>query len=252
MTQTICPGQDTRYWRPDDVFEVACSECGYGVEFFKDDAARRCKGCGKKIQNPKLNLGCAQWCEHAKECLGYDPKEKLAQADGAQESLIDQLIKEMKLKFGQDQKRISHALSVLDYAQRILAQESLADPKVVLSAAVLHDIGIQEAEKKHGSSAGRFQEKEGPAIADRIMKKMNLDELTRDHVCRIVANHHSAKDIDTIEFRIIWDSDWLVNIADVYPDADHDKLIRLIDRIFRTETGRQLAERIYLGQPSQP
>lgn len=31
----ICPGQDTRYWGPDDVSEVACATCGYSVEFFK-------------------------------------------------------------------------------------------------------------------------------------------------------------------------------------------------------------------------
>ena len=73
MNKTMCPGQDTRYWRPDDIFNVACSTCGKEVEFFKDDAQRRCGKCGTVIQNPRLSTGCAEWCEHAKECLGYDP-----------------------------------------------------------------------------------------------------------------------------------------------------------------------------------
>ena len=75
MKQVLCPGQDTRYWRAGDIFEVPCGGCGSAVEFFKDDAARRCRACGRRVENPKLRLGCAQWCEHAKECLGFDPVE---------------------------------------------------------------------------------------------------------------------------------------------------------------------------------
>jgi len=73
MTRAQCPGQDTRYWRPGDIFNVTCAACGKDVEFFKDDAKRRCGTCGAEIRNPRLSAGCAGWCEHAKECLGYDP-----------------------------------------------------------------------------------------------------------------------------------------------------------------------------------
>jgi len=83
---TMCPGQDTAFWRPSDIFEVPCSQCGYELEFFKDDVSRRCTRCGGQEPNPKLILGCAQWCEHAKECLGwatYDSKEVLIAKGGA-------------------------------------------------------------------------------------------------------------------------------------------------------------------------
>ncbi|MHC4599829.1 MAG: HD domain-containing protein, partial [Planctomycetota bacterium] len=69
----LCPGQDTRFWRPEDIFELDCGACGHAIEFFKDDVYRRCSACGRRVENPKFNLGCAQWCEHAKDCLGYDP-----------------------------------------------------------------------------------------------------------------------------------------------------------------------------------
>ena len=59
--------------------------------------------------------------------------------------------------FGNDQRRIDHALAVLGHAEAILATEPAADAEVVTAAAILHDIGIQEAERKHGSSAGRWQ-----------------------------------------------------------------------------------------------
>ncbi|MBN2159160.1 MAG: hypothetical protein JW807_07175 [Spirochaetes bacterium] len=83
MNRTMCPGQDTRYWRPGDIFNVTCGSCGTSVEFFKDDASRRCPGCGIRVRNPRLTMGCAAWCRHARECLGYDPKEKKNESDGA-------------------------------------------------------------------------------------------------------------------------------------------------------------------------
>ncbi|MBI5522306.1 MAG: HD domain-containing protein [Desulfarculus sp.] len=240
MGNTMCPGQDTAFWKPGDIFEVPCSHCGQEMEFFKDDASRRCTGCGARVQNPKLNLGCAQWCEHAKECLGYDPKEVM-QAEGEETPLVDRLVEAMKRTFGNDQRRITHALTVLERAKEIMRAEKGADPKVVLAAAVLHDIGIQEAERKHGSNAGRWQEIEGPPIAEPIMKDLGLDEETRDHVGRIIANHHSARGIDTLEFRILWDADWLVNIPEEYPGHTPEKLTALIHKVFKTKSGRKLA-----------
>jgi hypothetical protein len=246
MNKQLCPGQDTRFWRPGDIFEVVCGACGFEIEFFKDEASRRCPKCGVRVRNPKLAMGCAQWCEHAKECLGFDPKQALEESTG-DASLIDKLIAAMKLTFGSDQKRISHALLVLEAAQDILRGET-AEPRVVLAAAVLHDIGIQEAEKKHGSNAGVYQEIEGPAIAEPIMLDVKLDRETIDHVLKIIANHHSARDIDTIEFRILWDADWLINLKDEHPDLEGEALAKKIEKIFKTATGKKMAYERFVNQ----
>ena len=77
MPNQNCPGQDTRYWKPEDVFEVPCSHCGKPVEFFRDDLKRRCPHCSQSNLNPRNNLACAAWCKAAAECLaelGRDPK----------------------------------------------------------------------------------------------------------------------------------------------------------------------------------
>jgi len=74
MTQIKCPGQDTMFWKPGDIFEHVCPECQAKIEFFKDDARRRCPGCGHVFPNPKLNLGCAKWCQFADKCLGLNPE----------------------------------------------------------------------------------------------------------------------------------------------------------------------------------
>ncbi len=245
MSRAMCPGQDTRFWKPCDVFEVICSRCGYGVEFFKDDAARRCTKCGQRVQNPKLSLGCAQWCEHAKECLGFDPKA-VPPVNIEEASLADRLIEAMKSVFGGDQKRITHALQVFECAQEILRKDGADNPKVVIAAAILHDIGIQEAERRHGSTAGNYQELEGPPIARKILEDMDFEEPVIEHVCRIIANHHSARDIDTREFRIVWDADWLVNLGDDFKDWSKEKKKGIIDKAFKTQAGKEKADQLFV------
>lgn len=70
MAEHKCPGQDLRYWKPEDIFETLCSHCGQAIEFFKDDLKRSCPSCGKQALNPKNDLSCAEWCKSAKQCLG--------------------------------------------------------------------------------------------------------------------------------------------------------------------------------------
>jgi len=65
-----CPGQDTRYWKPSDIYDVLCPACEEPVEFFKTDIVRRCGNCGYAFKNPRLDLGCAAWCPAASECVG--------------------------------------------------------------------------------------------------------------------------------------------------------------------------------------
>jgi hypothetical protein len=157
-----------------------------------------------------------------------------------------EIIEAMKTVFGPDARRIEHALKVLDFAEALLAREP-GCREVVVAAAILHDIGIRQAELKHGSAAGGYQEIEGPPIAREILEKLEFEEAVIDHVCRIIANHHSARDIDTPEFRILWDADWLVNIPDEHPHAARPELERLIGRVFRTAAGRDMARSRYLG-----
>ena len=152
----------------------------------------------------------------------------------------DLLIAQMKSIFGSDENRINHALRVLSYAEQILRAEG-GDTLVVQAAAILHDIGIVQAQRKHGSSAERYQEIEGPPIAEEILQDLDFDPQSIDHVCRIIANHHSARDIDTLEFRIIWDADWIVNIPEEWPSKTPQQIHDSIEKTFRTSTGRALA-----------
>ena len=63
-----CPGSDRSSWTPEDIYEVACERCGAAVEFFKDDARRRCPSCGAVSTNPKREAACTDWCTAAENC----------------------------------------------------------------------------------------------------------------------------------------------------------------------------------------
>ena len=233
-----CPGQDQRFWKPEDIFEVQCPGCGGTVEFFKDEPKLKCRKCKQMVVNPKIDLGCAEWCQYAEQCLGVNAIKSL-------KVIREKLISRMKNVFGDDRKRIEHALAVLDYAEQIQNVEG-GDPLIVRAAAILHDIGTHEAERKYGSSAGKYQEIEGPPIAKEILKRYDISAEAIEHICRIIANHHSAKDIDTIEFRILWDADWLVNIPTEFAYASNEKLQEIIDKTFKTDEGRRIAAELFV------
>ncbi len=70
MSNIKCPGQDQRYWKPEDIFIVLCPHCEAEIEFWKDEPVRPCPECEKKVRNPRIDLGCAEWCKYAKDCVG--------------------------------------------------------------------------------------------------------------------------------------------------------------------------------------
>ena len=155
------------------------------------------------------------------------------------------LIREMENYFGEDTKRINHAHKVTAYAERLMEREG-GDYQVVIGAAVLHDIGIHQAEKKYGSSSGKYQEIEGPPIARQILTGLKFGQSQIEEICQIIAHHHSPGKINTRNFKIIYDADWLVNLKDEYDIQDRDKLGNIIERVFLTESGRSLARETYL------
>ncbi|MDD4484651.1 MAG: HD domain-containing protein [Methanoregula sp.] len=156
------------------------------------------------------------------------------------------IMNDMIRYFHNDVRRINHALKVYDFA-RLIAHESGIDKEtrlVIKIAALLHDIGIKEAERKYHSSASRYQEEEGPAVARTILEQYHLDEKLVDRVCYIIGNHHTYTKIDGIDFQILVEADFIVNI---YEDEMKPEVIQSIKKkIFKTEAGTRLLEGMYL------
>ena len=239
-----CPGQDTQYWQPGAIFEVKCPKCEQTVEFFKDDTSRKCGHCGHRFVNPSMDFGCASYCQFAEQCIGNLPPEMLAQKA---DLLKDRVAIEMKRYFKSDFKRIGHATRVARYAEKIGKFEG-GNLAVILAAAYLHDIGILEAEKKHHSTAAKYQEMEGPAIARAILVKLGAQTELIEEVCDIVGHHHHPRAGDSKNFKVVYDADLIENLDEKHKNSppDPDKLAAKIDDIFLTPTGRDTAKEVLL------
>ncbi|MBU0572901.1 MAG: HD domain-containing protein [Candidatus Margulisbacteria bacterium] len=154
------------------------------------------------------------------------------------------LLGSMSKYFGEDKKRIDHARKVLAYAEQIMEQEG-GDREVVVAAAILHDIGIQAAEKKYNSTAGKYQQIEGPPIAEEILRQYSFPREKISEVLQIIGHHHSGG-IYSINFEILWDADWLVNLPEEIDLKDKVRLKKFVDKIFKTPTGKMMAAEMYL------
>jgi len=157
-------------------------------------------------------------------------------------SIIDKMVS----FYETDVNRINHALKVYAFASCIARKEILTENEtfIVDIAAILHDIGIKEAEKKYNSSGGHYQEIEGPAIARNLLAEENLDPETLERICYIIGNHHSYQKIDGLDFQIVVESDFLVNIYE--DDISGDSIERIRLNYFKTQTGISMLERIYM------
>jgi hypothetical protein len=134
MEQMKCPGQDTRFWKPGDIFVAECPKCGAEIEFFKDDTRRRCAWCGHMFYNPKIELGCAEWCQYAEKCV-----PDLVKAKKAAQTFKELLSEMVKSHLEGDPAAWDRTAKGMQYAQELLKAEG-GDPKVVLAAVLLHRV----------------------------------------------------------------------------------------------------------------
>lgn len=154
--------------------------------------------------------------------------------------MYERVRKEMERFFGEDARRIGHALEVASRALAIQAAEG-GDRDVVAMASLLHDVGIKPAEKRYGSSAGHYQELLGPPVAEEILGKLGVAEEKIAAVKELIAHHHTPGKIATKEFACLWDSDFIVNLREVAQGMGMDKIRTLIDGKLLTGEGKRIA-----------
>lgn len=159
--------------------------------------------------------------------------------------ITGRLIDEMTAYDTGDPRRIHHFLKVYGFARAIGELEGLdRDTQRILEiAALTHDIGIKLSESKYGSTAGGYQQIEGPPEAQRLLARLGVDEAVIDRVCWLIAHHHTYTDIQGMDYQILVEADFLVNM---YEDDMPAESIRSIhDKIFRTGSGKKLLRTIY-------
>ena len=145
-----------------------------------------------------------------------------------------------------DPKRVQHFLKVYEFARLIGEAEEL--PKdtltVLKTAAIVHDIGIKVSEQKYDSSAGKYQEQEGPAIAEPMLRACGYEEEMIDRVLFLIAHHHTYNQIDGIDYQILVEADFLVNLFE--DNSNRQVAENVKENIFRTKTGLWYLEKMFL------
>ena len=240
QTPFECPGSKS-IRQPQPEF-IKCPFCAYEVEIWTDEIKAICPKCKKTVLRD-AQASCLEWCKYAKECVGDDTYNKFMQNRTG--VFKNELLKELENYFGKDTKRINHAKKVMGYAEELLKCEK-ADLHIVIPASILHDVGIKIAEEKYGSAAGNLQEKEGPEIARKMLLKVGFNKEAIEEICEIIAHHHTPGKINTQNFKVLYDADWLVNLKDEVDANDKTKLKQMMDKVFLTNTGKKLAQEIYL------
>ncbi|EKD37543.1 MAG: hypothetical protein ACD_75C01094G0007 [uncultured bacterium] len=174
-----CPGQDMKYWKESAIFDVNCPKCGTSVEFYKDDTSRKCGNCGHRFVNPKMDFGCAAYCQYAEQCLGALPEE----FTGGRDNLLkDKVAVEMKRYFKSDFRSIRQATNTAQHAEKIGKAEGGGNIAIILCAAYLYGTGPTAAREilhKVGASEQMIeeicllidqqQEQENPSLAAQIL-----------------------------------------------------------------------------------
>ena len=144
---------------------------------------------------------------------------------------VAKVMQKMVEYFHGDAKRIQHAIKVHSFSRNIaLLSDLKMDKLTVLEiTALLHDIGIHECERKYNSTAGHYQEIEGPHIARSLLNGIALEQDDIDRITYLIGHHHSYHLVDGIDFQILIEADFLVNLYD--DKADEEGILQIRENI---------------------
>ena len=145
-----------------------------------------------------------------------------------------------------DPERIQHFIKVHDFAATIGALEGLDEETMFLleTIAIVHDIGIHKAEEQYGSSVGKYQEMEGPDEAEKLLR--SLGGYTEEQIARVkyvVGHHHTYTNIDGMDYQILVEADFLVNLYENH--SKYASVLSVENRIFKTKAGLRLLENMF-------
>jgi hypothetical protein len=219
-----CPGQNTMFWKPGDIFEVSCPNCGKPVEFWRDDARRTC-ACGHRFLNPKRDIGCLEWCKYAEKCM-----PDMFKGENLRAFYRDRLLAAAKKVLKPDDTVVEQALEVLDLAEELVSAEG-GEPKAVIAATLLSEL-------LRVSPGGQDDQ---TALARKILVELGTEAEVVDKVCRLIQGVPPGDEPGNVNLRILEDARTVIRLGERRALLEKSALERLIDLKLTTEAGRRLA-----------
>ncbi len=161
--------------------------------------------------------------------------------------MTEKIISAMIDYYKGDPRRINHFMKVYAFAKNIGMEEGLDSrtQNILETAAVVHDIGIKLSEEKYNSSSGKYQEIEGPGEAEKLLKNLGVEDDVIERVSYLVGHHHTYGNINDMDYQILVEADFIVNI---YEDNEsRDAVMNIKNKIFKTKTGKKYIDEMFLS-----
>lgn len=155
-------------------------------------------------------------------------------------SVIAAITKNMITYPGSTRHDIAHLLKVWAYAKTIGELEGLdAKTQLILEiAALTHDIACPLCRQKYGSAAAALQEKEGAPLVRALLEDFSLEKDVVDRVAFLVAHHHTLNMIDSPDYQILIEADYLVNADENRYSSE--SILTFHSEHFKTQFGKDM------------
>ena len=147
--------------------------------------------------------------------------------------MLNQLHLAMLELYKGDAKRIQHFCKVHSYAKLIAECEKVDKQTLFIleAAALTHDIGIHLCEEKYGDCSGKLQE------------KLGFEKQVSERVQYLIAHHHTYHNIDGLDYQILVEADFLVNLFE--DNLSKEAALNAYQNIFKTETGKRICKEMF-------
>jgi hypothetical protein len=228
-----CPGQNTMFWKPDDIYDVKCPNCGMPVEFWKDDSKRTCD-CGHRFLNPKRDLGCLEYCKYAEDCM-----PEMFEGESLKALYRDRLLVAAKIVLKTENSRLERSQEVAELAEEILDGEG-GQPKVVFAATILGDL-VLDSQPHGGQTASTDQGDSPSAQVRKVLAKLGTEKEVVDQVCQIIEHRINGTSSGDPNNEIVLDALTLADLVEKRALLEAAAIEKLIDKKLTTATGQRLA-----------
>ena len=148
--------------------------------------------------------------------------------------------------YDRDPALVHHFTKVHGFAAAIGTMEGLDEETqfVLETAALVHDIGIRNAQRQYGRSDGKLQEAIGPGEAETLLRSLgDYTEAQIDRVKYLVGHHHTYTDVVGMDYQILIEADFLVNLFE--GNASKEACRMAYEKYFVTDAGKQLWQAMF-------
>ena len=139
-----------------------------------------------------------------------------------------------------DAPRIHHFIKVHGFARQIGLASGLDEGALFTleAAAITHDTGIHPSEARYGDCTGPHQEELGPIEAEPMLRALGFPPPVVARVCFLIAHHHTTANVAGIDWQILLEADFLVNMVE--GNASLAAIRQAEEKLFHTPEGKKL------------